>query len=95
MSQLSESLMDLAKRIQKLEDTAAETASQQLKTFQELKTNIKQEKSGIQKAGGKATKEAQRWWSDTKGAIERQITAMGADIDQFERELKRRASRVR
>ena len=91
MSQLSESLMDLAKRIQKLEDSAEENRS----AFQELKTNIKHEKSGIQKAGGKATKEAQRWWSDTKGAIERQITAMGADIDQFERELKRRASRVR
>jgi TolA-binding protein len=91
MSQLSESLRDLASRLERLEDSAEETANQELKTFQELKTNVKRQKSDIQKAGGKATKEAQRWWSDTKGAIEGQISAMRANIDQFEREFKRRA----
>jgi len=95
MSQLSESLMDLAKRVQKLEDSAQETASQELKTFQELKTNVKRETRDIQKAGRHTTKEAQRWWSDTKGAIEGQITAMLANIDQFEREFKRQANKAR
>ena len=91
MSQLSESLMDLANRVQKLEDSAQETVFKGLKTFQEFESDAKRQASGIQKAGGKATKEAQRWWSDTKGAIEGQISAMRTNIDQFEREFKRRA----
>ena len=92
MKSLSESLMDLAARVKRLEDSAAavkernEAALQQRR--EELETAIDHEVEEFKRTTAEAKEAARSWWSETKGAIEGQIAAMRADFE------KRQAERV-
>jgi hypothetical protein len=91
MKLLSESLLDLPARVKRLEDSAAavmernEAALQERRT--ELEATIDREVEELEKTTAEAAEAARSWWSDTKGAIERQIAAMRADFEKRQAEL--------
>ena len=90
MKTLSESLMDLAGRVKKLEDSAAAVQEKNGAALQarreELETAIEREKGDLEQATSQAKEGARSWWSDTKGSIERQIAEMRTDIEHWQAE---------
>lgn len=96
MKKLSESLIDLAGRVRKLEDSAAAVEDKNRAALQtrrdELDTAIEKERHDIEKATTAAKQEARTWWSDTKGSIERQMAAMRADVAKRQAEHKKKSA---
>jgi len=92
MKPLSESLMDLAARVKRLEASAAAVQERNQaalqKRRQELDTAIDREVKELDRTTAEAKEAARSWWSDTKGSIERQITAMRADFQKRQAEHK-------
>ncbi|MEE6134885.1 hypothetical protein SKC41_00885 [Mycobacterium sp. 050128] len=92
---MSESLMDLAARVKTLEDSAAAVRDENRAALQarreELETVIDREVKEIEKTTAEAKQAARAWWSDTKGAIERQIAAMRADFEKRHAELEQKS----
>jgi len=95
MKPLSESLMDLAARVKRLEDSAAAVREQNRAALQarreELETAIDREVKEFEETTAEAKEAARSWWSDTKGAIERQIAAMRADFEKRHAELEQKS----
>jgi hypothetical protein len=85
MKTLSDSLVDLAGRVKKLEDSAAAVQEKNRAALQarreELEAAIEREKGELEQATSQAKEGARNWWSDTKGSIERQIAEMRTDIE--------------
>ncbi|OBG99818.1 MULTISPECIES: hypothetical protein [unclassified Mycobacterium] len=78
--------MDLAARVKRLEDSAVAVKERNeaalVQRRRELETAIEHEVEELKKTTGEAEDAARGWWSDTKGAIERQIAAMRADFEK-------------
>jgi len=99
MKSMSESLYELAARIKQLEDSATaigEKNRASLRTRRgELEDAFDREVKEVESAATQATADAQNWWVDTKGSIERQVAAMRADFEQRKTEhRKERAQRL-
>jgi hypothetical protein len=99
MKTLSESLVDLAGRVKKLEDSAAAVQEKNRAALQarreELEAAIEREKGELEQATSQAKEGARNWRSDTKGSIERQIAEMRTDIEHWEADRKEKnAERV-
>ena len=92
MKTLSESLMDLAGRVKKLEESAAAVQEKNRAALQarreELEAAIEREKGEPEQATSQAKEGARSWWSDTKGSIERQIAEMRTDVEHWQTERK-------
>ncbi|HTX95488.1 MAG TPA: hypothetical protein VME67_11900 [Mycobacterium sp.] len=86
----SEALMELAARVRRLEDSATAVKERNEAALQErrreLETAIDHEVEELKKTTSEAKEAALSWWSETKGAIERQITAMRSDFEQRQTE---------
>ena len=84
MKTMSESLLDLATRVQELEDSAAAAREKNHAALearhQQLDGAIDREVKEFEAAANEAAATAGTWWADTKGAIERQVTAMRTDV---------------
>jgi gas vesicle protein len=96
---MSESLLKLATRVQELEDSAAAARDQNRAALearhQQLESTIDQEVQEFDAAASEATERAGTWWADTKHSIERQVTAMRADVKERTSELKAEHKRDR
>ena len=92
MQPLSESLMDLAGRVERLEDSAAAVREKNRAKLQarrdELEAAIEREGDQLHKATTQAKGAARTWWSDTRASIERQIAQMRADLEKWQAEMK-------
>ncbi len=90
MTTLSESLMDLAGRVKKLEDSAAAIQEKNRVALQarreDLEAAIDREKGELEESATRAKEGARSWWSDTKRSIEQQIAEMRADIEEWQAE---------
>jgi hypothetical protein len=86
MKPLSESLMDLAGRVKRLEDAAGAVREKNRAALQahreQLEADFDREASELDKTTGEVRGEIRNWWSETKGSIERQIAAMRADFEK-------------
>ena len=58
---------------------------------EELETVIDREVKEFEKTTAEAKEAARGWWSDTKGAIERQIAAMRAEFEKRHAELEQKS----
>src|SRR5271166_3650945 len=91
MKSLSESLLDLAARVKRLEDSAAAVRDRNAAALQarrrELESTIDHEVEELNMTSAEAKEAARSWWSDTKVAIERQIAAMRGDFDRRQAEF--------
>ena len=99
MKTLSESLMDLAERVKKFEESSAEMREKNRATMQarkeELTSTIEREGSELEKTAAELRDAAQSWWSDTREALEHQIGVMRADFDKWQADMKaQRAERA-
>jgi len=92
MQPLSESLMDLACRVKRLEDSAAAVREKNRAALQarrdELDAAIERETGQLHKATMGATGETRKWWSETRASIERQVAQMRADFEKWQTEMK-------
>ncbi len=92
MEPLSKSLMDLAARVRRLEDSAAAVQERNRAALQrrreELDAAIDREVQEFQDATAEAEQAARSWWSDTRSSIERQIAALRADFEKRQAEHK-------
>lgn len=89
---LSDSLMDLAGRVKRVEDSAAAVEAQNRAELQarrqELEAAIQQEKIELEAAATQAKEAARGWWTETKKSIERQVDQMRADFEKWQAEMK-------
>lgn len=96
MTKLSESLLDLAGRVKKVEDSAAAVQDKNREKLQarrdELDAAIEQEKIELEAAATQAKEAARSWWSETKGSIERQINSMRADFEKWQGDIKEKSA---
>lgn len=92
MKKLSESLLDLAARVKRVEDSAAAVQERNRAALEarrgELEAAIEQEKVELEAAATTARGSARGWWSETKSSIERQIAEMRADFENWQAERK-------
>ncbi|WP_374021366.1 hypothetical protein [Mycobacterium sp. HNNTM2301] len=96
MKKLSESLLDLAGRVKKVEDSATavqENNREKLRARRnELEAAIEQEKIELEAAATLAKEDARSWWSDTKSSIEHQINQMRADFEKWQGDMKEKSA---
>lgn len=96
MRKLSESLLDLAGRVKKVEDSATavqENNREKLRARRnELEAAIEQEKIELEAAATLAKEDARSWWSDTKSSIEHQINQMRADFEKWQGDMKEKSA---
>lgn len=94
MQPLSESLMDLARRVKRLEDSAAAVREKNRAALNarrdELEAAIERENNEFHKATSQAKGAAQGWWTDTRASIERQVAQLRADFDKWQAEMKQK-----
>lgn len=86
MGKLSDSLLDLAGRVKRLEDSAAAVQERNhaaLKTRRgELEAALEREATLAERDLNEAASAEGSWWSETKGAIEREIAGIRADFEE-------------
>lgn len=96
MRKLSESLLDLAGRVKKVEDSATavqENNREKLRARRnELEAAIEQEKIELEAAATLAKEDARSWWSETKSSIEHQINQMRADFEKWQGDMKEKSA---
>ena len=94
MQRLSDSLMDLAGRVKRVEDSATAVQEKNRAALQarrdELEATIEHEVDQLQKATTQAKGQARTWWSETRASIERQIAQMRADFEKWQAEMKQK-----
>ncbi|WP_157514335.1 hypothetical protein [Nocardia concava] len=92
MKPLSESLMDLAAQVKRFEESSAaarEKGSAEFKARrEELAATAKREGSEFEKTAADLRETAQTWWSETREALEHQISVMRADFEKWQAEIK-------
>ncbi|OJF82936.1 hypothetical protein NS14008_32160 [Nocardia seriolae] len=92
MKPLSESLRDLAARVQQFEESSAATREKNVAALQAKKEDLAatfgHEGKEIEKTAAELREAAQSWWADTREALERQIGLVRADFEKWQTELK-------
>jgi len=96
MQPLSESLLDLANRFERLKDSAAAVREKNRAKLQarrdELEAAIDRARDQLQEATIQAKMRAKgaahTWWSDTRSSIERQFAQMRAEFEKWQAEMK-------
>ncbi|NNH69921.1 hypothetical protein HLB23_08595 [Nocardia uniformis] len=92
MKPLSESLMDLATQVKQFEESSAEAREKNRAALQarreELGATFEREGKELEKTAAELREAAQNWWSDTREAVEHQISVMRADFDKWQAEVK-------
>jgi hypothetical protein len=89
---LSDSLLDLAGRVRKVEASAEavrarnRTALQQRR--QELETAIDKEVTEVEADAAQAARTARGWWAEIRGSVDKQIAEMRADFERWQAEAK-------
>ena len=100
MKRLSESLTDLAARVEKLEDeaeaTTREDRAQLDRRRQEIKTAIEHSVKEVESAVHDATAAGRTWWNDVRAAIAKQIDEINERFErwQCDKELDRARRRA-
>ncbi|OBH80786.1 hypothetical protein A5679_22745 [Mycobacterium scrofulaceum] len=96
MRKLSESLLDLAGRVKKVEDSAAAVQEKNREKLRarrdELEAAIEQEKIELEAAATLVKEDARSWWSETKNSIEHQINQMRADFEKWQGDMKEKSA---
>jgi hypothetical protein len=91
---LSDSLLDLAGRVKRVEDSAVAVQARNRAALEarrtELEAAIDKEVSKVEQAGAEAAEEARGWWSDIKGSVDKQIAEMRADFEKWQAAAKER-----
>jgi hypothetical protein len=89
---LSDSLMNLAARVRRLEDSAAAVREKNHAALQarreEIEAAIDREVGQLDRASTHADGTVRTWWSDTKASIDRQMAHMRADFQKRQAEIK-------
>lgn len=89
---LSDSLLDLAGRVRRVEDSAAAVQARNRVALEtrrrELEAAIDKEMSEIEQAGAEAAEVARGWWSDIKGSVEKQVAEMRAEFEKWQAEVR-------
>jgi hypothetical protein len=89
---LSDSLLDLADRVKKIEDSAAAVKASNEAALQarrrELEAAIEREVIEFDKASAEAAGAARSWWADIRGSVEKQVAEMRADFEKWQAEVK-------
>ncbi|MGX9790327.1 hypothetical protein [Mycobacterium sp. MMS18-G62] len=89
---LSDSLLDLADRVKKVEDSAAAVVASNEAALQarrrELEAAIEREATEFDKATTEAVGAVRSWWSDIRGSIDKQIAEMRSDFEKWQTEVK-------
>ena len=95
MKRLSESLTDLAARVNSLEDSAAavreENHTKLQARRQEIEDSFKGEVKEFEAAASEVTGKVGQWWVDTKGSIDQHVNEMRTDFEtrKAEHEVKK------
>ncbi|WP_231996882.1 hypothetical protein [Mycobacterium scrofulaceum] len=93
---MSESLLDLAGRVKKVEDSAAAVQEKNREKLRarrdELEAAIEQEKIELEAAATLVKEDARSWWSETKNSIEHQINQMRADFEKWQGDMKEKSA---
>jgi hypothetical protein len=89
---LSDSLLDLAQRVMRVEDSAAAVQARNQAALQtrreELEAAIDRKVTEIETATAQAAGVAHSRWSDIKKSVENQVSEMRADFDKWQVEVK-------
>ena len=92
MQRFSDSLMDLARRVRRLEDSASAAQGKNWAALQarrdELETAIEHDAGALHTATKQAREADRSWWSDTRASIARQIGQMRADFEKWQAGMK-------
>ncbi|MEU6583460.1 hypothetical protein [Nocardia sp. NPDC046763] len=92
MKPLSESLMDLAAQVKRFEESSTAAREQNRAALQarrkELEATFEREGSEFEKTTAELRDVAQKWWSDTREAIEHQIAVMRTDFEKWQADIK-------
>lgn len=94
---LSDSLLDLAGRVKKIEDSAAAIQARNQAALearrQQLETEIDREIDELEKASTAATDAARGWWSEIRGSVEKQIAEMRADFENWQADVREKSAK--
>jgi hypothetical protein len=89
---LSDSLLGLADRVKKIENSAAAVKASNEAALQdrrrELEAEIEREAVDFDKATAEAADAVRGWWSEIRGSIEKQIAEMRTDFEKWQTEVK-------
>jgi len=89
---LSDSLLDLAARVKRVEDSAAAVQARNQAALEarrdELESAIQREVTELQKTTGEAASAAHDWWSGIKDSVQKQVSEMRADFEKWQSEMK-------
>ncbi|MGV0633299.1 hypothetical protein ABQE69_00510 [Mycolicibacillus trivialis] len=92
MIPLSEVLSELAERVKRFEDSFTDTAEKGKAALQsrrqELEDEFERKKQEFDDTIVQAQEGSRSWWAETRTAVERQVTAMRTDFDQWQKDLK-------
>lgn len=89
---LSDSLVDLANRVRRVEQSAAEVQARNRVALQkrreELEVAIDREVTEIEAASTQAARTARGWWSEIKDSVDKQVAEMRADFEKWQAEAQ-------
>ncbi|WP_330180543.1 hypothetical protein OHB26_29640 [Nocardia sp. NBC_01503] len=92
MKPLSETLVDLAARVKQFEDSSAAAREKNRAALRarrdELSVTMDREGDELEKTTAELREAAQKWWSETRDAVEHQISVMRADFEKWQAEVK-------
>ncbi|MFG1798065.1 hypothetical protein [Nocardia sp. NPDC049149] len=92
MKSLSESLMELATKVKKFEESSTAAREKNRAKLQsrreEFDSTFEHERAEFDKTTAELREAALSWWSDTKEAVERQISVMRADFEKWQADIK-------
>ncbi|MVU80922.1 hypothetical protein GPX89_27190 [Nocardia sp. ET3-3] len=74
MKPLSESLTELAAKVKHFEESSAATRQREGHEFEKTTAELRET--------------AQKWWADTREAVEHQISVMRTDFEKWQADLK-------
>ncbi len=93
---LSELLMELAKRVKRVEDSLTETRERSQTVLQERRQELEQEfdrkKNEFDEVMAQLADAPRNWWSDTKGLVERQVATMRNDFEKWQSEVREKSA---
>lgn len=96
MKPLSEALEDLAAQVRRFEESSAKAREKNRATMQarrqELGATLEHERDEFEKTAAELHEAAQSWWSDTREAVERQISIMRSDFEKWQADIKAQRS---
>ncbi|MBF6238282.1 hypothetical protein IU474_14580 [Nocardia otitidiscaviarum] len=88
MKPLSESLLELSDRVKRIEEASAAAREKNRAAVQarreEFESAVEREGKEFEHTATEMREATQRWWAETKTALERQFEAMRADFEQWQ-----------